>query len=284
MADAKRASALRACNDVLPPLVGLLLRLGFGAGEFAAISRRIFVQAATRHLSRTSRKATHSQIAIITGLTRADVKRILEAPAGSVVPRPWEQHRAARVLKGWRTDPEFLRPDSQPRELPLRARKASFADLTKRYSGDIPPRAMLNELVSMGVVRQRRNGLVRLVGNAMRPPLKTREIDQMGATVRQLLETLTSNLYGEEPERYVGSSAKLRVSSELVPLLRARVAKTGAYFIEQIEDQLRHPPLIRRSEQRTSRNSVEFGVTVFAHQLPAQHTRRPLGRKRRKPR
>lgn len=284
MADAKRASAIRACNDVLPPLVGLLLRLGLGAGEFAAISRGIFVQSAARHLARSGRKATHSQIAIITGLTRADVKRILEAPAGSVVSRPWEQHRATRVLKGWRTDPEFLQPDGQPRDLPLRARKASFADLTKRYSGDIPPRAMLNELISMGVIRQRRNGLVRLIGNAMRPPLKTREIDQMGGTARQLMETLTSNLYGETPALYVGRSARSRVSRELLPLLRARVAKTGTYFIEQIEDQLRHPALIRRSGQRTSGISVEFGVTVFAHQLSAEQKRRSLSRKRRMPR
>lgn len=280
MADAKRSSALRACNDVLPSLVGLLLRLGLGAGEFAAISRRIFVDSAARHLTQAGRKATHSQIAIITGLTRADVKRILETPARSVVSRPWEQHRASRVLKGWRTDTEFLKSDGQPRDLPLRARRASFAGLTKRYSGDIPPRAMLNELVSMGAVRRRRNGTVRLVGNAMRSALRTREIEELGANVRHLMETLVTNLYGEGPGLYVGSSTRSLVSHELLPLLRARVAKMGANFIEQLEDQLRHPPLVNKAKQRSSRGNVEFGVTVFAHELTPRRTRRNQSSKR----
>jgi hypothetical protein len=274
MADAVRSSAIRACNAVLPPLVGLLLRLGLGAGEFAAIARRIFVDAAARHLAEAGRKATHSQIAIITGLTRADVKRILETPAGTIISRPWEQHRASRVLRGWMTDAEFLSSDGQPRELPLRARRKSFATLTKRYSGDIPPRAMLNELVSMGAVEQRRNGLVRLVGNATRYAPKTRDIVEMGTNVRELMETLTTNLYREKPRLYVGKSARALVNSELLPFLQARVATTGTNFLEQIEDQLRHPPLVKQPKQRSNRSKVEFGVTVFAHEVTLQARRR----------
>lgn len=273
MSDAKRASALRACNDVLPPLVGLLLRLGLGAGEFAAISRRIFVQSAARHLTRSGRKATHSQIAIITGLTRADVKRILEAPAGGVVSRPWEQHRATRVLKGWRTDPEFLRPDGQPRVLPLRGRSRSFESLTRRYSGDIPPRAMLNELISMGVVQLRRNGCVRLIGHTLRSPVSMSAVEEMGAVLRQLLDTLTNNLYGETPALYIGSTARLEVGEKLLPLLRARVAKAATYFIEQVEDQLRFPPSIKTSRSGAAGRRVQFGVTVFTHETSRRHTK-----------
>lgn len=282
MADAKRASALRACNSILRPLVGLLLRMGLGAGEFAAISRRIFVHSAVRHLTRAGRKATHSQVAIITGLTRADVKRILENPNEGLVSRPWEQHRASRVMKGWRTDPEFLQPNGQPKELPFKARKGSFASLTGRYSGDIPPRAMLDELLSMGVVRQGKNGTVRLHGvSARQSLLNPREIDDLGVKARQLMDTLTSNLYREAPARYVGTTARSLVNDDLLPFLHARISKTGANFIEQVEDQLRHPPLTKRTKLRRTRGLVEFGVTIFTHELSPQSSLRSATKKSR---
>ena len=51
-----------------------------------------------------------------------------------------------------------------PRQLPIRGRVASFATLVKEFAGDVPPRALLEELRQLRVVRESALG-VELVGN-----------------------------------------------------------------------------------------------------------------------
>jgi hypothetical protein len=50
-------------------------------------------------------------------------------------------------LKGWLTDPRFCDHDGTPAPLLMNGpRGASFERLVREYSGDVPPRAMYEEL------------------------------------------------------------------------------------------------------------------------------------------
>jgi hypothetical protein len=62
-------------------------------------------------------------------------------------------NRATRVLTGWARDADFLDRRGQPRPLEVDG-AASFAVLVKRYSGDMPARAVLDELVRVGAVER----------------------------------------------------------------------------------------------------------------------------------
>jgi len=58
-------------------------------------------------------------------------------------------HGAQKVLEGWSRDAEFCTKNGKPRRLSMGSGSGSFASLAHRYSGDIPPRATLEELLRL---------------------------------------------------------------------------------------------------------------------------------------
>lgn len=262
MASRSRTDVLAACRRMLPPLVRLLIGLGISAPEFASTCKRIYVQTAADRLAERAKRVNRSRIAIVTGLTRAEVTKLL----GPRVHRETAQHqlqRAERVLNGWRSDPEFASRRGRPRTLPLRGRKGSFEALVKRYSGDIPPRAMLDELRAMSAVLKHQNQTVRMNASRRIATLKARDIATLGNQARALLDTLCQNL--ENPTNPVfASTVTGRVTDQkMVELLLQRIEAQGKQFLMRIEDQFKHPPGGLRTARRT--RSERLAVTVFAH-------------------
>lgn len=86
----------------------------------------------------------------------------IESTAGS----PERYKRAARVIAGWLRDRDFSDAMGNPRSLPLQADAKSggpsFAELARRFSGDVPFRTLLDELTRVGVVEQLGDGSIRL--------------------------------------------------------------------------------------------------------------------------
>jgi hypothetical protein len=65
-------------------------------------------------------------------------------------------------MHGWFTDPRFVDDNGKPRALPVTG-TASFQDLVKQFSGDIPKRAVLDELLAAGMVQRDSSGCLRAV-------------------------------------------------------------------------------------------------------------------------
>jgi hypothetical protein len=266
VASRSRNEVLAACRRILPPLIRLLIGLGVSAPEFASTCKRIYVQTAAERLAERAKRVNRSRIAIVTGLTRAEVTRLL----GPRVHRDAAQHhlqRAERVLNGWRSDSEFAARRGRPRTLPLKGRKGSFEALVKRYSGDIPPRAMLDELRAMSAVRKQQNGAVRMNARREISPLRARDIATFGNQARALLDTLCQNL--EDPTNAVFASTVTgrAADQKVVELLLQRIEAHGRQFLMQIDDQFRHPPGGLRTSPRAK--SERLAVTVFAHRESA---------------
>src|SRR5262245_55906575 len=90
---------------------------------------------------RPRRLSFRSRIAILSGLTRKEVQRLLAQPPHAEAVTEEEYHRASRVITGWVRDPDFGDGKGHPHPLRMEGKRASFSALVKRYSGDIPVRA-----------------------------------------------------------------------------------------------------------------------------------------------
>jgi len=136
---------------MLRPLVRLLLRHGVSHAEFADWSKQAFVREAEDNFGVGGKKTTVSRIATVTGINRKEVKRIQELPEDGSA-QSSKHNRAARVVTGWLQDSDFI--DKQGAAIPLEYGDPdkSFNQLVKRYSGDVPARAILDELVRVGAV------------------------------------------------------------------------------------------------------------------------------------
>ncbi len=145
-----RMAAFRVSSAVLRHIAGLCLRAGMSFGDIQEIARKEFCSAAVEHLRSSHQKPTTSRVAILTGLSRADVAKTLKS---TTAPESRAQYRARvdRVLHGWQFDPLFTDADGTPAPLPRRG-EPSFERLCKTYSGDIPVRALLDELLERDIV------------------------------------------------------------------------------------------------------------------------------------
>jgi Family of unknown function (DUF6502) len=258
-----RHATLEACERLLAPLASMLLRLGLTAADFSEVVREVFVTAAAQRLAERTRRVSRSRIAIVTGLTRSEVGRVLRG-ARSARHRVRHLHRADRVLRGWFADSDFVNRQGQPRTLPIKGRRGSFQDLVRRYSGDIPARAMLDELIEGSAVRLLANGTVRAVARSVVPPkITARDIGDLRESATALLETIWCNVESRGQRLFVSSTSSKRVDKRLVGLFLERVERHGAALLRTFEDQLAHPP--RGFVGKGRNRGPKLSVTLFVH-------------------
>ena len=238
MASKTRDSAIAACEQLLPPLIATLLRLGISAADFNELAKEVFVRTAARQMMRTNGRVSRSRIAIVTGLTRSEVAHVLDR-VRKARRREQHLHRADRVLKGWSSDSDFLTRGGRPRALTIKGRHGSFQDLVKRYSGDIPARAMLDELIASSAVRVLKNGNVCVLArSAAVSGFDCRELSAVGTRARALLHTLCHNAECSRAKLFVSSTLNRSVDERLVRTLLHRIEAQGLSFLQSIDDQL----------------------------------------------
>ncbi|HKJ00192.1 MAG TPA: DUF6502 family protein [bacterium] len=199
---------------LLKPLVRLLLRHGVSLGAFMDLAKRVYVELALHEFGIPGRKPSISRAAIITGMTRKEVTRIAGLPLVSDAAVQDTYNRAVRVIGGWVRDPAFLDADGQPASLPLEGATGSFTALVRRYSGDVPVRAMRDELLRVGALEQAPDGRLHLASEAYVPAhADADKIGILGADVADLIATIDHNLT-HTPER---SRLQLKVAYDNLP-------------------------------------------------------------------
>ena len=190
---------LNATLKILRALARILVRHGVSHSEFSELARKAFVESAFEDFPIESKKQTVSRVAVLTGLSRKEVLRVKEEREIPVNKEPRPVNRAIRVINGWLNDSNYATPDGKARALPLYGDTGSFAALVKGYSGDITAGAIADELVRIGAA-QMRGDTIELCAAGYVPAADTDEkIEIMGASTRDLLETLDHNLTSQEP-------------------------------------------------------------------------------------
>ncbi len=184
-----------AVLKLLRPLCRLLLRHHVPFAAFEELAKHTYVQVALEDFGIPGKKPTLSRASILTGLTRKDVTRLAADTAPERAASDEGYNRAARVLTGWARDPDFHGADGQPKVLAPLEGPDSFAALVKRYSGDMPARAVLDELLRVGAVAERDDGRLELLTAGYVP--RGSEVDKLGilgSDVADLIATIDHNL------------------------------------------------------------------------------------------
>jgi hypothetical protein len=151
----------RRLFSIFSDLARMLISSGYGVSSLNSVIRSAYVDAARSLKTGGTRGISNARIAALTGLTRTEVPRLLGALARGNLFRNGPTDRANRVTEGWASDEEFC-DSSGPKVLPFRGAKKSFQSLVKRYSGDIPARAMYAEMERLQLVRRDPGGNIQL--------------------------------------------------------------------------------------------------------------------------
>lgn len=256
---------------LLVPLVRVLLRNGMSFNAFADLAKRVYVDVGMREFGIPGKKQTVSRASILTGLSRKEVQRLVSERDLTGRSEARERYnRAARVIAGWVRDREFTDASGDPSALPLEGARASFAQLVKRYSGDVPARAILDELVRVGAVEESGADHVRLLARAYIPQTSDLDkLDILGADVADLIATIDHNLRtGSGDPRFQRKVMYDNVPREAVAPFRALSSEQAQALLEAMDKWLSQRDRdINPAQEGSGRVRMGIGIYYFEESL-----------------
>jgi hypothetical protein len=267
--DPKRA-ALAALRLALRPVFRILLRSGVTWQEASEVCKATMVEVATEDYGLHGRPTNMSRVAIMTGLGRREVRRLRDLLAVAPPIESGRLHGATRVLTGWYLDEDFtdeagLPLDLTVESLPGTATGPSFAELCKRYGGDLAPVTMRRELSRVGAIEELPNGELRALQRYYMPlQMDPEAMIRAGSMLEDLGTTVSFNLGKpeDEPRRFAGRATNIRIRPADARRFRAYLEQEGQAFLERVDEWLsRHesPSVESTSKPRTLR----VGVGVY---------------------
>jgi len=260
----KKQRLLTAYRRLLKPLVRILLRNGVAFNEFSDIAKAVYVDVASQEFKVPNRKMSQARIAILTGLTRKEVARYFGEKARQPDELKSNLNRVTRVLAGWHTDSNFTGPYGLPLELQFESPKgANFSELIRRYSGDMAARAMLDELIRIGAVKETETGWYKILTRTYLPDADALDsLDRLAGVVQTFIGTIDNNIVEKEPEkrnfeRHVSSDEGIR--AEDLPRFRAFIKARAQLLLEEIDNWLSQldPP------KEKDKNTIHTGVGIY---------------------
>ncbi len=244
MSDQAQEKLLELLFRVLRPLVHLLIESGIGHREFAEVAKRAYVDVASKNYGIRGRDTNISRVAVMTGLTRKEVKRLRDESAGSESPAEVKQLPAGRVLQFWHTDEEFLDSEGSPLTLNFSDEEPSFYRLTRKYAGDIPAGALRTELKRAGAVAEDENGALKPLRREFRVLDPEAQFEwALGRTIYGAMANSKYNFFERKaqgskkfalwPSRIVEAA---RVGRDDVAHVKEIVSKQSMDFCESLDD------------------------------------------------
>lgn len=198
--DRLKIALAKATLKILKPLIQILMRHDISHGEFSELAKRAYVEVAFKHFSIPSRKTTYSRVAVLTGLSRKEVVRIvekLEQEAPSL--EKATPNRASRIISAWLRDGDFSSENNEPKVLPLKGPKGSFEQLVARYGGDITMGSIIEELERVGAISWPDQHSVKLSHHAYIPDQSESEtVDIIATCASDLLNTAVFNIENDK--------------------------------------------------------------------------------------
>lgn len=262
----KHAQVLaNAVASLLRPLVRVLLRHRVSCGAFTELVRRIYVEVAESEFGPEARKQTVSRVAVLTGLNRKEVARLQKLPPLEQTGLDERYGRGARVISGWLRDKRFLDKKGDPEALPFEG-KLSFTELVKKYSGDMPPRAVADELQAAGALELTTHGDLRLTARGYVPASgELEKIHVLGTDTRDLISAIDHNLTSSpEDTRFQRKVTYDNVPLDAIDEFRALSSRLGQDLLEHLNEWLAQRDRDANSQsQGEGRARVGLGIYLI---------------------
>ena len=247
---------------ILEPLVTWLVRSGVGYAGFAAALKPVFLAQAEQELVRLGRKRTDSALSLLSGLHRKDVRSLGEPAEQVTADNAAQGARWGKPSAANQVATRWLSLD-WPDLIPFAGPEPSFEALARRVSRDFHHRAVLDDLVRLGVVREEGAG-VRLIRDAFIPQPGFAEARQLfaGSAVDHLAAGV-HNLSGGPGPRFLEQSVFADGLSEAsVRVLHQLANQIWADALQRVVDQA--VPLCEQDEGTANPQRFRLGVFSFS--------------------
>ncbi len=226
-----------------------------------------FVDVASTEYGLRGRPTNISRVAVMTGLTRKEVRRIREKIITGGGTANVKSTPLSEILHRWHSESEYLDSTGLPASLEFAAGNSSFSSLVKKFGGDIPPGAMRTELKRVGAVEEAEQGKLKVVSRVIHP-IGERDnlITAVVHAVYPLISTIAHNV---DPDRDGSTWAQLNTYSQSIrksdfPRLR-RISLDRLHEVSESFDDLfmAYESLHENDDAEDDKNIVAVSVFYF---------------------
>ncbi|MGL4576394.1 MAG: DUF6502 family protein [Burkholderiaceae bacterium] len=247
------------------PLVRIALRHGLPYDLFADLIKRAYVQEAQNHFSIEGRKLSTSRVSVITGLTRKEVAKLQAEPDPVDADSAQARNRAARVLNAWVLAHE--QADGNIAALNW----DEFSQLVRTASGDMPPRAVLDELVRVGAVAREADGMLSLLKRGYMPAgdsASSAKLAIMGEHAHDLFAAMDHNMTHPPEQAFLQRRIFFdNLPADALPAVRQQVTQLG-FDLQESARKIIGPADQGDEVSAPNRMRAMFGVYYYEEPVP----------------
>ncbi len=218
---------IKAVKQLLRPVVGLLLDNGLTYTWLTRVLKGIFVEVAEDEFAVEGRRQTDSRISLVSGVHRRDVSTIRHEGPDTYEP-PASIFLGPKIVAVWISEELFLDRGGHPAALPrLRSKTTdagpgSFEELVSMVRTDVRPRAILDEMVRLGVVQIDEDDLVHLQRDSFVPSSGFEEkMYFLGRNIHDHIAASRANVKSDSPPFLERSVYYDQLSEESIKKLAA---------------------------------------------------------------
>jgi Family of unknown function (DUF6502) len=277
--------ATEAIQQILQPLAQLMVGHSVQLGTIVEMLKKALVDAAIRSVPVLAGDTTDSRIAILTGVHRKDVHRLRQEPASLATSPDYAPMMSVgvQVVTRWISEQRYLTTHNKARSLARTPRHAQpgepdFSSLVAEISSDVGAKAVLDELMRLGIVEAETDTHVRLHNNAFVPQNALRE--QFHFLASHVSDHLATAVHNLKPDRQ--NSAMLEQSAFAENLSAddaAELERAARHLWTQAQQQFLQKAAVaekRSSQKAQATQRVRMGVYFHQTEMP---TAQPTVRK-----
>lgn len=255
-----------AVFKIFKSLAKFTLRRGMSVSAMNELVRRASLSAAIEIITEENSKVTTSRICAMTGMYRREVRRLEALPALSDQEANDKLNRSSRVVSGWLRDEDYLTKSGRPAALKLEGENG-FDRLVRKYSGDITPTAIRQELERLGMVSFTKGGLIKLEKQIYLNSTEEDGITVLGTDTTQLIDTIAHNLDPENTEKYFQRKVSyINVPEHNIAEFHQYAEAESQNLLEKLDRWLSR--LTRSSDSEEAKYQLGIGVFHFRSKLP----------------
>ncbi len=270
----RQAREQKALMEALTKLFLPMARLGVGSGivvqSVEEALRRAYLEAATQAHATAAGAPSRltSRLSATTGLTRREVARLQQDKAQPIEHKP---SAASEVFTRWVSDPALRDAKGQPRALPRQSEQGGFDALAQSVTRDVHPRAILEELLRLGLVRIDDNSGAITLNQMAFVPRSDRESMTLflGDNIGDHLQAATNNLLGDGRQHMEQAVLADELSRESVEQAKEVISHIWQEMLAKLAVEFNRLIKQDRIEGRTQDMKMRVGLYSFHQPMPA---------------
>ncbi|MEP7298497.1 MAG: DUF6502 family protein [Burkholderiales bacterium] len=276
----RTALSLREATVLVRPIVRWLLRSGVSYREFAESLKIVFVQEAYGELVRDGEaEPSCSALSLRSGIDRKQVRAIqaVEATPDAVGESVHATPRSIQVHARWLRAKPYVTLDGQAKLLPRIGPDCSFERLAHDVSRDIHPRALLDEMMRLGLVRLEGEFVIRVPERNEPPHPPNQPMALVVSNMEAHLATAIDNLSGARSVRLEESVCADGLNARSVDELHIKACEKWREFSAAITSEAGSLASLAPDPNSLPCHQVRLGVYFCSVEIPSADACGPEG-------